>query len=1024
MAYFNEDNVTEQMCIELAKQCGYDYVDADTLRVDKSTVIVDSLLQQALIKINGISVEEAQIVIQKVKARIAAGMGGDIITANQNLRKLFFEENSFPFGKDGEHKTIVFFDTNPETASANNSYIVTNQWEYPKSSYSGGKRLDLVLLINGIPMVIGEMKTATKASVTWADGAQDIKDYQKSIPEMFVPNILSFATEGKEVYYGSIGAPLTKWGPWFADEEREHGDLKSVRTNLMSLIDPLRLLDIYRFFSVYTTDKKTSEKIKVVCRYQQYYGGMAIVNRVLARTKTGMGPKKGLIWHFQGSGKSWLMVFASQMLMKKQELNAPTVVIVDDRRDLRAQITGDFTRAEIPNLDFAYTKDELQQFFKDDQRKILITTIFLFGDVTESLNLRDNIIVLVDEAHRTQEGNLGEKMRVALPNAFFFGLTGTPINKREKNTFKCFGADEDTGGYMSKYTFQDSIDDGATLNLNFREVPVELHLDEQNLQAAFDKMAEENNLTDEEKDQLTKGTKVEAFFTSPKRIHDVCVNIVEHYRKYIKPTGLKCQVVVYNRACCVAYKKELDTLLKDSGDETVIVMHTAGDKADDYKDYKLTDFEQEKILDKFRDPLSPLKFVIVTSKLLTGFDAPILQCMYLDKPMKDHTLLQAVCRTNRVFDAQKQCGMIVDYVGIFEDYASSLNFDEDSIKNVITNINEIKNKIPDLVKDCLDFFPGVDRTIGGFQGLEDAQEKLRNEDVKASFAAHFQVLHRAWEIVSPAPELLPYKNDYIWLSQVYDSIRPVTGSSNLMWKLLGPKTIELIHDNIESIDIGESIEDLVVDSRVLDECIKNAHKRNRTIIEVKKMLKLRLGNSKFANTKEFKQLTQKLRELQERMRLQQIESIEYLKSLLVLAKETLEIEKKLEQPQDNRKLARAALTDLFESIKTPEIPIVVENVVNDIDTQVVGIVRRFNNAFKTVSGQKEVRQMLRAILWLKYKIKDNDVFEKAYKYVEMYYKPSGSNPIVLEQDPDDKDVTINVNIQNNFNAPVGIVNNN
>ena len=983
---FNEDNVTEQMCIEIAKEAGYEYCHADELREAKNDVIVEPLLQEALIKINHITLAEAQIVIQKVKDVIYQGMGGDIITANQNLRNLFFKENSFPFGENGEHTTINFFDTNPATANKNNSYVVTNQWEFPKSSYAGGKRLDVVLLINGIPMVIGELKTATKASITWADGAKDILDYQKSIPEMFVPNILSFASEGRELYYGSIGAPLTKWGPWFADEKRRHGSLADVQRNLKSLIDPLRLLDIYRFFSVFTTTKDSSKKIKVVCRYQQYYGGMAIVDRVMARTKNGIGPKKGLIWHFQGSGKSWLMVFAAQKLMKMEALNAPTVVIVDDRIDLRDQITGDFTRSEIENVDFVYNGSDLADFFTQDQRKILITTIFLFGKVQQALNVRENIIVLVDEAHRTQERDLGERMRLALPNAFFFGLTGTPINKRDKNTFKCFGADEDEGGYMSKYTFQDSIDDGATLELNFREVPVELHLDEANLQEAFDNMAEEYGLSDEEKDQLTKGTKVEAFFTSPKRIHEVCDNIVKHYRQYVKPTGLKCQVVVYNRACCVAYKKELDAMLAESGDETAIVMHTANDKSNEYAEYKLTNDQQEKLLNKFRDPLSPLKFVIVTSKLLTGFDAPILQCMYLDKPMKDHTLLQAVCRTNRVYEAQKKCGLIVDYVGVFDDYANALRFDEASVKTVIKNINEVKACIPEFLKDCLDFFPGVDRTIGNFRGLQDAQECLKDENVKAKFCSHYTRLHKCWEVVSPDKDLLPYKNDYIWLSQVYESIRPSVGPGNLMWTILGPKTIELIHENVVSIDIGESVEDLVVsDTRLLEECLKNENKRNRTIIEIEKMLKLRLGNSKHSGTKEFKLLSQKLKELQEKLRQQQIDSIQFLKDLLALAKEVLDTEKELNQPKDQRQKAKDALTELFESIKTPETPIVVENVVNDIDTKVVDIVRRFNNAFKTVTGQNEVRKMLRSILWLKYKIKDNDVFEKAYKYVAMYY---------------------------------------
>ena len=232
MAYFNEDNVTEQMCIEVAKEAGYVYHNADTLREAKNDVICEPLLIQALMRINHISQDEAQIVIQKVKDTIFSGMSGDIITANQKLRNLFFKENSFPFGKDGEHIPIKFFETDPDTAAKKNNYVVTNQWEYPKSSYAGGKRLDIVLLINGIPMVIGELKTATKASITWADGAKDIMDYQKSIPEMFVPNILSFASEGKELYYGSIGAPLTKWGPWFADEERKHGTLIDVQNNL------------------------------------------------------------------------------------------------------------------------------------------------------------------------------------------------------------------------------------------------------------------------------------------------------------------------------------------------------------------------------------------------------------------------------------------------------------------------------------------------------------------------------------------------------------------------------------------------------------------------------------------------------------------------------------------------------------------------------------------------------------------------------------------------------------------------
>ena len=213
------------------------------------------------------------------------------------------------------------------------------------------------------------------------------------------------------------------------------------------------------------------------------------------------------------------MVFAAQKLRKQNELKAPTVVIVDDRIDLEDQITGDFTRAEIPNIESAPDKESLENFFKQDQRKILITTIFKFGDVQGMLSDRSNIIVMVDEAHRTQERDLGTKMRTALPNAFFFGLTGTPINRRDHNTFATFGAEEDEERYLSKYTFQNSVADGATLELNFKTVPVEMHLDEKALQEEFDELTDQ--ISEEEKAELVKRTSVEAFFTSDKRINDV-----------------------------------------------------------------------------------------------------------------------------------------------------------------------------------------------------------------------------------------------------------------------------------------------------------------------------------------------------------------------------------------------------------------------------------------------------------------------------------------------------------------------
>lgn len=437
-----------------------------------------------------------------------------------------------------------------------------------------------------------------------------------------------------------------------------------------------------QFFTVFSTDKK-HRKIKVICRYQQYEAANLMIDRV----KAGY-PKQGLIWHFQGSGKSLLMVFAAQKLRMMPELQNPTVVIVDDRIDLETQITGDFNAADIPNLQSLSTKEDLMNFFEQDMRKIAITTIYRFGDVEKALNMRDNIILMVDEAHRTQEGDYGEKMRLALPNAFFFGLTGTPINRLDKNTFKTFGAIEDKSGYMSKYSFSDSIRDNATLPLNFEPVPIDLHVDKEKLDQAFDEMTD--GLSDEDKGELSKNVTMKAIMYDRKRIKKVVEHIVNHYKTKIEPNGYKAQIVVYDRECCLMYKEELDKLVPP--ESSTIVMTTGDDKAGRYKQYKRSRDEEAKVLDQFREPSNPLKFVIVTNKLLTGFDAPILQVMYLDKPMKDHNLLQAICRVNRTYDVGKTNGLIVDYIGIFDNVAKALNFDEAGMKKSLQTLKKLRSR--------------------------------------------------------------------------------------------------------------------------------------------------------------------------------------------------------------------------------------------------------------------------------------------------------------------------------------------
>ncbi len=973
VANFNEDNTIEQMIISTLKENGWNYIPAEELPREYSDVMVEPMVRDALIRLNPEIAEEpsrADEVIYKLRSVILSVQPHNLVTQNEVFKKLIFEENSYPFGKDGRMIPIRFFGTLHKEDLALNEYVVTNQWVFPRAE--GGKRLDIVLLINGFPVAIGELKTPVRSAITWLDAAGDIAAYEKSIPAMFVPNVFNFATEGKCYRYGSVNMPIDKWGPWHTPAHKTEGTLADVKIRIMDMIKPAKVMDIFQFFTLFATDKKY-RKSKIICRYQQYEGANMIVNRVIAGY-----PKKGLIWHFQGSGKSLLMVFAAQKLRMIPELKNPTVVIVDDRIHLETQITATFNASDIPNLEGASTKEELIAFFKGDMRKILITTIFKFGEVDGELNARDNIIVMVDEAHRTQEGNLGEKMRIALPNAFFFGLTGTPINRIDKNTFATFGAEEDRTGYMSKYSFSDSIRDGATLPLHFEPVPVELHVDKENLDLEFDAMTDQIGLTDDEKNEVSQRVNMKAIMYNPERIRKVCEHIAKHYMEKIEPSGYKGQVVVYDRECCIKYKEVLDELLGEYA--TTIVMDTHNDKGDRYKKYRRDRDEEGKVLDLFNDPQSPLKLVIVTSKLLTGFDAPILQVMYLDKPMKDHTLLQAICRTNRTYDSGKSHGLIVDYIGIFDNVARALNFDERSMHQIITNIQEVKKKFPDLIKKCLTYFMGVDRTVDGWEGLMAAQDCLPKNDDKDAFAADYRVLNRAWNALSPDPFLNPYKEDYKWLSRVYESIKPTNGSGGLIWASLGAKTLELVYQNVTVGDADEEVEILTLDADLIDEFLEKQDNLKKKEKEIE--IKLVAVILKHTNDPKFVRLGEKLEELRDKHAQGLYTSIVFLKKLLELAKEAVQAEKEV-VPEEEIDKGIAALTELFNDIKNRSTPVIVERIVADIDSIVKYV--RFEGWQSTTAGKMEVKKALRSVVWIKYKIKDKEVFDKAYSYIEQYY---------------------------------------
>ncbi|MFZ3149732.1 MAG: hypothetical protein WA137_11935 [Methanothrix sp.] len=303
---------------------------------------------------------------------------------------------------------------------------------------------------------------------------------------------------------------------------------------------------------------------------------------------------------------------------------------------------------------------------------------------------------------------------------------------------------------------------------------------------------------------------------NPERIRAVVEHMVRHFQQKIEPNGFKAHVVVFDRECCVLYKQVMDVLI--SSQSSAVVMTSAQGDPPEWKQHIRDKDEEEKLLDRFRDPADPLKFVIVTSKLLTGFDAPILQVMYLDKPMKDHTLLQAICRTNRTFGQEKTHGLIVDYIGIFDDVARALDFDEKAVQRVVTDIEELRKTLPLQMEKCLAFFTGVDRTAAGYEGLCAAQQ------------------------------CLPDNDDYRWLTPVYESVKPPSGNGKLLWHALGAKTVDLINKNVHVESVRDDIETLVLDAQVLNDILKDTdpEKKGREI-EIMLVARLRkhMGISRF-----------------------------------------------------------------------------------------------------------------------------------------------------------------------------------
>lgn len=820
--------------------------------------LVEKLLIDAIRRINSDVKTEAQAKLA-VNALRTTMNHPDRLTANRETLDRLRDGVRVELVPGEDAKTVFFIEFDPAKQHLND-FTATNQYRVQGVKQC---REDTVLLVNGIPLVIAEYKSYLSSGKDWTEAVHQLHRYQRQAPLMLTPNVFCVAADEEAFRYGTvlfqdttkddIERHLDTWGPWLS----RYPDVKGWWNNPAADIpdDPLELpvkgllrlrpchvLDFLQHFIVFETKK--GQTIKKIARYQQFEAVNDIVNRTLSLVSkpASAGDRTGLIWHTQGSGKSLTMVFTAYKLRRQAMMKNPTVLIVVDRRDLKTQISDDFDACDYPNVRKAMGVDDLKSILRNRSGKpeqgTFVTTIQSFqkmGDLTPLEE--DNIIALVDECHRSQKGSTSESyamtMRVKLPHAFRYGLTGTPIDRTMVNTHRDFGPtiDGQQERYLSYYGIRRSIKDGATLEVHYIRNKVPFIIDEKALSGGFEQMCEEMELEDEEIKDLVQRQRSQwrELARHPDRINTVLDKMLEHFLSHPDPNGFKAQLVAVDRIACARYKDVLDAKLKarnfppewsdviiseaQNDDADLSRFHYEKKKQDELIDYfKLTPKQwEESNREAFGEDRTkwrpPLKILIVCDRLLTGFNAPVEQVMYLDKPLRDHSLLQAIARTNRPLPTMgKRTGVVVDYFGVFSDLEKALNFDENIREEALIDWDALKATVPGEVSRCMESFEGI-KIEDTRDCLLSALRKIQDPEASKIFTHNFKSLERLWEAVSPDPCLYDHRYVYNWLCCIYIAhLRRQRGTSKKgTYGELSAKTRELIEQNTTFMDIAQSL---------------------------------------------------------------------------------------------------------------------------------------------------------------------------------------------------------------------------
>ena len=823
-------NLMIQWCLPM----GWQFTAGRSLPRETTQTVVVGQLRDAIVRLNPGVIDgfDVDTVVDEIVATVNAVDGG-LVRANEQVLRLLRGRKEFR-DAGGVWQALKVIDVERPTA---NALVVSDEVTITVPGKTS-RRFDLVYWVNGLPLVVVEVKSPTAKS-GWVDAAREINDvYATEYPWFFTPNVFAVASDGLKLRFGAVGAPLNLWQPFrsTADDENLSGQA-DVQRSVELLLNPATVLDMLANFALFDTSGGGVDT-KYLPRYPQMEAAHLIHKRILE------GGSKGLIWHHQGSGKTLLMVFAASLLLADTRTKSPTIILLSDRTQLVRQTSGVFTSA----MGHAYfhqpaTSQELRSLLADDVRGVISTTIHKFADAGKNLSTRDNIIVMVDEAHRTQSDkskSLAGQMRAALPHAKFFGMTGTPIRNLATDTFALFGEETDPGRVLHRYSVSRSLRDEATVPVMLDPHPVSFDMNDQELQAEFDQFADDFDLDDPDREALSrKFGRLTSVFANPHRIHAVCQDIVDHYLAGAYRNGLKAQVVAYNRALAVAYTEKINELL--AGFEASHVLAEVGKhdritaevniSVSDSKDedpamrpFQLSEAEEEEQKRRFLTPDDPLCFLVVTAKLMTGFDAPNEGVLYLDKPLKAHTLFQTITRTNRTWVSPtgfvKTSGVVVDYLSLAEEVQRAVvdpsaegagkggGFVTD-LSELVAEFRTTFARIEDLLADVDD----LDLTVHGYESVRAINVFLdTNPDAAEVFTKDYRLLARLYPLINTDRRIAKYQDGFGLFGSVYTTLFKKSSDEERKERLreLGPMVLEIINAHVHSFSVAASQEEALV----------------------------------------------------------------------------------------------------------------------------------------------------------------------------------------------------------------------